>query len=43
MCDFDVRTPRQTQDIYSGMPRGHAVGGDVVAVRAASLSLSHPI
>lgn len=34
---FDVWIPRQIQDIYSGMPRGHTVGGDVVAVRAASL------
>lgn len=38
--DFDVWTPRQIQDIYSGMPRGHTVGGDVVAVRAASLPSS---
>lgn len=31
-----VSTPRQIQDIYSSSPRGHTVGGDVVAVRAAS-------
>lgn len=40
--DFDVQTSRQIQDIYSGMPRGYTVGGDVVAVRVASLSLSLP-
>lgn len=40
--DFDELTPRQIQDIYSGMPRGHTVGGDVVAVRVASFALPPP-
>lgn len=40
--DFDESTPRQIQDIYSGMPRGHTVGGDVVAVRVASFALPPP-
>lgn len=29
--DFGESTPRQIQDIYSGMPCGHTVGGGVVA------------
>lgn len=40
--DCDELTPRQIQDIYSGMPRGHTVGGDVVAVRVASFALPPP-
>lgn len=40
--DFDESSPRQIQDIYSGMPRGHTVGGDVVAVRVASCALPPP-
>ena len=40
--DFYEWTPRQIQDIYSGLPHGHTVNRDVVDVRAASLFLSHP-
>lgn len=40
--DFYECSPRQIQDIYSGLPHGHTVNRDVVAVRTASLSLSHP-
>lgn len=37
--DFDESAPRQIQDIYSGLPRGHTVGGDVVAVRVVFFAL----
>lgn len=40
--EFDESTGRQIQDICSGMPRGHTVGGDVVAVRLASFALPPP-